>query len=327
MAEPRAEKIVLITTGGRISTRDLGEGAVPKLGGRDLVKNLIATDRELLEIVEFDQVPGSEMAPDRMAGLAGMVAGSLAPDDITGVVVTHGSDSLAESAFFCYLTVESDKPVVFTESMRASTDLSWDGPMNLHDALMIARWPGAKGLGALVVMHEQVHSARFVMQSEGLGLDAFSSPACGPIGRIYNGEPTLWVKPAIARTVLKPKIDGNVATVYAETGATEQRINQVLARDNLHGLIVAGFGSGRVPHSWSDALAEAAQKGLPIVLCSRTGVGGVGDRVGFQGADWLIKQGLIPANELSPDKARVKLMLALGNGLSAPALRDYFVNE
>ena len=318
---------MLVATGGRISSKNLGEGTVPKVSGQDLLKIVGPLEGEPPEVIDFDQMPGSQMAPDRMAGLAGVIIKAVAREDVIGVVVTHGSDSLDESAFFCHLTVDSEKPVVFTESMRSAADLSWDGPINLYESLVVARWPRARSLGTLVVMHDRIHAARFVMQAEGLGLDGFQSPACGPIGRLYNGEPALWVTPSMNRTVLTPKIDINVMIAYAETGATESQINTILARDNLHGLVVSGFGSGRVPLTWTAPLAEAARKGLPIVLCARTGVGGVGDRVGFQGAAWLIKAGLIPAHEMPANKARIKLMIALGNGLSAPAIRDYFINE
>ncbi|MGH7906842.1 MAG: asparaginase [Candidatus Binataceae bacterium] len=327
MSGKAASKIVLVTTGGRISTKNLGgDGVVPRMSGRDLLKEIGAL-KIPPEVIEFDQIPGCEMAPDRMAGLANIVATQAARDDVAGVVVTHGADTLAESSFFCHLTVGGDKPVVFTESMRASSDPSWDGPANLRGALAVAQWSRASGLGALVVCNDEIHSARFVIPTHTTTLNAFQSPTCGPLGRLYYGLPVLFVKPVLNRTVLAPKIDVRVSGIVADSGIDPRVLEMTLDQDDLHGLVIAGFGSGRAPLLWVEPLSAAAKRGLPIVLCSRVGVGPIGDRYAIQGADYLRRQGLIAAPEMSVHKARVKLMIALGNGLSGGSLKDYFESE
>jgi L-asparaginase len=321
-------KIALITTGGTISTRDAGKGALPTADGAELLRALGKARGALeVEVTEFSRIPGCEVTPQKMAELAMLVERELDRDEIAGAVVTHGTDTIEETAFVCHLTVSSAKPVVFTGSMRTGSELSWDGPRNLLDALKVAAWPRAAGLGTLLVMNEEIHSARLVTKCNGLIVGAFHSPASGPIGRIYNGAPMLFTKPAAQRIRLVPRIDSAVAMVRALSGDT-QSLGEALARPGLRGLVVEGFGSGRVPPWWRDAIAAAVKGGLPIVLASRTGAGAVGDSYGYVGgANYLLKAGLIAAHEMPGHKARLLLMLALGNGLDLTGIKAHFENE
>lgn len=319
--------IALITTGGTISTLDSGQGAVPRRGASELLDQL-GTARESVEVelIEYARMPGCEMTPARMAELSQTVARALARDEIAGAAITHGTDTIEESAFVCHLTIASEKPVVFTGSMRTGSDLSWDGPRNLLDAIKVARWPRARGLGTLLVMNEEIHCARFVTKGNGLSLSTFHSPACGPLGRIYVGEPMLFTRPALERKVLEAKVEPEVAMVTALTGESKA-LSEALAQPKLRGLVVAGFGSGRVPLRWVEPLVEAVKSGLPVVLASRTGAGVVDDPYGFGGAHYLKGAGLISAHEMPAHKARLKLMLALGNGMTRDQLKEYFENE
>lgn len=320
-------KIALITTGGTISTLDSGQGAVPRRGASELLDQLGAARESFdIELIEFAKMPGCEMTPAKMAELAQTGARELARDEIAGAAITHGTDTIEESAFVCHLTVAGDKPIVFTGSMRTGSDLSWDGPRNMLDAIKVAGWERARGIGAMLVMNEEIHSARFVTKGNGLSLSTFHSPACGPLGRIYIGEPMLFTRPALARKVIEPKIEPEVAMVTALTGESKA-LGEALAQPKLRGLVVAGFGSGRVPLRWVEPLVEAVKSGLPVVLASRTGAGVVDDPYGFGGAHYLKSAGLISAHEMPAHKARLKLMLALGNGMSGETLKDYFENE
>lgn len=320
-----ANKITIIATGGTISSRDAGAGAVPQLSGADLVR-LIGAPADLpgVEVIEFARIPGCEMTPAQMAALASTATRALARDDCCGVVVTHGTDTIEESAFVSHLTVPPNKPVVFTGSLRTASALSWDGPRNLLDALRVAASPDARECGALLVMNEEIHSARFVTKTNGLILGTFQSAACGPLGRIYNDAPLFLTRPVLPTRRLEPTLDEAVAVVRALSGDTVS-LPAALARPDLHGLVVEGFGSGRVPQSWVDPLRAAVQRGIAVVLASRTGAGAVGDPYGYPGsATGLLNLGLIPARELPGHKARLQLMLALGNGLRDDTLRTYF---
>jgi L-asparaginase len=320
-------KIALITTGGTISTLDSGKGAIPKRTGAELLEQIGAARAGFeVEVIEFAKIPGCEMTPAKMAELSTLAAQQLAREEVAGAVITHGTDTIEETAFFCHLTLASDKPAVFTGSMRTGSDLSWDGPRNLLDALKVARWDGARGIGAMLVMNEEIHCARFVTKGNGLTLATFHSPACGPLGRIYNGEPMLFTRPALTRRVVAPRVEGEVAIVTALSGETHA-LDEALARPGLRGLVVAGFGSGRVPLSSVKPLETAVRNALPVVLASRTGAGAVDDPYGYGGAHHLCQAGLIAAHEMPAHKARIKLMLALGNGMAGEVLKRYFEDE
>jgi L-asparaginase len=327
--DPRGAKatdtVVLITTGGTIACRDVGAGALPQLRGADLLRvlgepgTLPPTD-----VVEFARIPGCEMTPAKMAELANVLRAELAPDDRAGAVVTHGTDTIEESAFVCDLTVPHGKPVVFTGSLRTASDLSWDGPRNLFDAMCVAASPSAHGLGTLLVMNEEIHAARFVTKRNGIALGAFQSPPCGPLGRIHNGVARFSARTVPPARRLGPRLDESVAVVRALSGDTVG-LAAALALPDLHGLVIEGFGSGRVPAAWVEPLRRAVEGGIAVVLTSRIGAGAIGDPYGYPGsASGLLRLGLIPAHDLPGHKARLQLMLALGNGLRGAALRAYF---
>ncbi|HVO27322.1 MAG TPA: asparaginase [Candidatus Margulisiibacteriota bacterium] len=317
--------IAVVATGGTIACRDTGGGAVPQLSGADLLRLVgVPADLPTIEVIEFARLPGCEMTPRRMAELAQVVTRELAHEDCCGAVVTHGTDTIDESAFVCHLTVPPDKPVVFTGSLRNASDLSWDGPRNLLDALRVAAAPAAQGLGTALVINEEIHAARFVIKSNGLLLGAFQSPACGPVGRIYGGTVRFVTRPLPPVRRLEPALDEAVAVVRALSGDTLS-LTAILARPELHGLVVEGFGSGRVPAAWAEPLHAAVQRGIAVVLASRTGAGMIGDPYGYAGsATNLLALGLIPAHELPGHKVRLQLMLALGNRLHGAALRACF---
>ncbi|MFZ1886631.1 MAG: asparaginase [Candidatus Binataceae bacterium] len=318
-----SKRVVLITTGGTISTFASKDGTLSKLGGRALLARLGASRTAIpLRVIEFAKIPSCEMTPERMADLASLVRRELGRGDVAGAVVTHGTDTIEESAFLCHLTVPGPKPVVFTGSMRMGSDLSWDGPRNLLDAISIAQSRAARGVGAMLTMNEEIHSARFVTKTNGQAVSTFHSPACGPLGRIYNGEPWIMLTPTFKRVVLAPRLDTSVAMVTALAGEIDA-LREALERPNLRGLVVAGFGGGRVPHQWIEHLKQALARGIAVVLASRTGAGAIDDGYGLGGAHYLRSVGLIAAHEVPAHKARLKLMLALGNGRRGAALKRY----
>ena len=202
-----------------------------------------------------------------------------------------------------------------------------DVGLRSRDALRVAAAPAARGLGALLVINEEIHSARFVTKSNGLTLRAFQSPAYGPVGRIYNGAVLFVTRPVPPARLLDPILDEAVAVVRVLSGDALS-LAAGLAPPDLHGLVVEGFGSGRVPASWVEPLQAAIRRGIAVVLASRTGAGMIGDPYGYAGsATGLLGLGLVPAHELAGHKARLQLMLALGNGLRGAALRAYFEKD
>jgi L-asparaginase len=251
----------------------------------------------------------------------------LASDDIDGVVITHGTDTLEETAYLLHLSVKSDKPVVLTAAMRPSSALSADGPLNLLNAVTVAGNPRSKGQGVLVAFNNRIHSARDVVKTSTYAVDAFQSPEIGALGWVQDGRVEFQrsvVRPHTKATPFAidqvaaawPVVD--IVTSYA--GVSRVAIDALVAA-GVKGIVVAGTGNGSIHSTLQAALAEAAAKGVAIVRSSRVGSGHV-MRNGAASDDAL---GFVTAGALNPYKARVLLMLALAAGhAQASALQQVF---
>ena len=238
----------------------------------------------------------------------------LARDDIDGVVITHGTDTLEETAFLLHLTVKSRKPVVLTAAMRPATALSADGPLNLCQAVTVASDPDAAGRGVLVVLNNQIHGARDVGKRNTTAVQAFESPEFGVLGWVQDARVEFHRSVARPHTLATPFAVPaewpEVALVVSYSGVTRIAVDALVAA-GVRGLVVAGTGNGSIHAALQQALGEAVAHGVAVVRASRTGAGHV-MRNGAAPDDAL---GLVAAGTLSPYKARVLLILALaGNG-------------
>jgi glutamin-(asparagin-)ase len=226
------------------------------------------------------------------------------------VILTHGTDTIEETAYFLHLTLKSPKPVVVVGSMRPPSAMSSDASLNLYHAISVAIDPASRGMGTLVVANEEIHTARDVVKGNSFKLEAFRSPY-GPLGYVIEGEPRYYRAPSRDHTVRTqwsidelgalPKVD----IVYAY-GALDERAIATLATD-ARGLIFAGTGNGNVAERIVGPLRNATRDGLHIVRASRTG-NGVIVRNGAQpddDYDWLV------VDDQAPQKARILLMLAM----------------
>jgi L-asparaginase len=255
--------------------------------------------------------------------LAQRVNALLASDDIDGVVITHGTDTLEETAYLLHLTVKNTKPVVLTAAMRPSSALSADGPLNLLNAVSVAANRAAHGQGVLVAFNNRIHSARDVVKTSTFALDAFQSPEVGALGWVQDGRVefqrgvvrphTVATEFAIASTSVNAWPAVEIVTSYA--GATRVLVD-VLVQAGVRGIVVAGTGNGSIHAALQQALADAAARGVAIVRASRVGSG----HVMHNGAASDDALGFVSANSLNPYKARVLLMLALAAGNAGPAV-------
>ncbi|MFM0739724.1 asparaginase [Paraburkholderia xenovorans] len=248
----------------------------------------------------------------------------LAADDIDGVVVTHGTDTLEETAYLLHLTVKSDKPVVLTAAMRPASALSADGPLNLLNAVTVAAHANSRGQGVLVAFNNKIHSARDVVKTSTYAVDAFQSPEVGALGWVQDG------RVEFQRQVVRPHTLGaeffigdkwpHVEIVASYAGVSRIAVDALVAA-GVRGIVVAGTGNGSIHASVQQALADAASQGVAIVRSSRVGSGHV-MRNGAAADDVL---GFVSAGSLNPYKARVLLMLALAVGGTGPvALQKTF---
>ncbi|MHB1864166.1 MAG: asparaginase [Gemmatimonadaceae bacterium] len=317
--------IVLLFTGGTISMRHdpLVGGAVPALAGRDILALAPGIDRIAdLEVDDFGAFPGPHMTVDRAWALRARIARHLARPDVQGVVVTHGTDSLEESAYLMARSLDSEKPVVFTGAMRTSSDLGWDGPANLGAAVATAASAVAVGLGVLVVMGDRIFSALDVTKVHTHMPDAFESPGLGPLGVVDDGRVIVRRTAPFGLPPLMPEAPAQpVDIVYAWEGADARLLDA--SRVDALGVVVAAMGRGNVPPPMAEGIDRWIADGKPVVIASRALRGRVGHTYGYVGGGRrLFEAGALFAGSRRPQQARIDLMLALGAGTDVRRVFD-----
>ncbi len=318
-------KIMIIGTGGTIAGTGNGSSALTEyrsgsIGVDDLMQAVPALDAYgPFESVQFSNIDSSEMSPYRWVRLAKLVNEVAGREDIGGIVITHGTDTMEETSYFLHLTVDTDKPVVMTGSMRPATALSADGPVNLLQAVQIARSKNAWNQGVLVVMNGYIDSAREVAKLHTTDVATFGNVQLGHMGCVQNGQAYFYYTPCRKHTnhsefILREEVDlPAVGIVNLYAGMDTDVLDFVAQRSQ--GLIVGGFGHGTLPQSVRDILKKIT---IPKVRSSRIGNG----IVSSNSSD--VKEGLIVSDSLPPVKARILLMLALQQERSREELEDIF---
>lgn len=308
-------KVVVFSTGGTVAMKPAadGSGVQPALSGRDLVEAVpgLAGLCEL-EVREFSNIPSCQMTPQLMFALAERVRAALEEPEVRGVVVTHGTDTVEETAYLLDAVLESEKPVVFTAAMRAASDVSADGPANILCAVRTALAPEARGLGVLVTLNEQIHAAREVTKTHAANPATFASPWWGPLGYVDDDRVIVARRPARRAPVPAPALGGEVHLLKMYAGCDDTLINVLIER-KVAGIVVEGMGRGNVPPAVQDAMIRAVRAGIPVVLTTRCAAGRPYYAYGYAGGGRISREnGIIFAGELSGQKARLRLMLALG---------------
>jgi L-asparaginase len=319
--------IPIVFTGGTISMRvdDAQGGAVPALSGREIVEATRGIERVArVELDEWGAFPGPHMTLERMWALRARIADHLARTDVEGVVVTHGTDSMEESVYLVARSLPPDKPIVFTGAMRTASDLGWDGPANLLDAVRVAACDDAAGYGAMIAMGGRIFTGLDVTKSHTHLLDAFESPGLGPIGVVDDGAVIFRRALPPAPPLLAPAaLGGPVDIVYAWAGADDRLLDA--SRAAARGLIVAAMGRGNLPPAMVPGVERWLAEGKPVVIASRAQRGRVGGTYAYEGGGRrLHAMGAIFAGGRRPQQARIDLLLALGACLDGAALRDLF---
>lgn len=256
-------------------------------------------------------IDSKDMTEDIWLRLAGRINELLASEEADGIVVTHGTDTLEETAYFLNLTVQSRKPVVLVGAMRPATALSADGPMNLWDAVRVAASEEAAGKGVLVVMNGEIHGAREVTKSHTTSVSTFRSPEAGVLGTVPAGEP-LFFRAPLRRHTLASEFElaglGElpcVKIIYGHAG-DDALFAEAAIKAGAGGIIYAGPGNGSIPRGVEAVLAEAVRQGLVVVRSSRTGSGTV-----IAAEPSYREAHFVEGGSLNPQKARILLQLAL----------------
>ncbi|QFZ19716.1 asparaginase [Saccharothrix syringae] len=308
--------MVVIGLGGTIAmTSADGGGVVPALSARQLVAAVpgLADTGIQVEVVDFRRVPGASLTFADLTALVDEVHDQCAAG-ADGVVITQGTDTIEETAYFLDLRHTAPQPLVVTGAMRNPTLAGADGPANILAAIQTAAHPTTRDLGCLVVFNDEIHAARRARKTHTTSTATFASPDGGPLGYVVEGHPTLLNRlpdrPLLPTGTTRQARVGLITATLGDTG----ELLPALA-DHLDGLVVAAFGVGHVPTTWTQPLQDLAAR-IPVVLASRTGSGPtLANTYAFPGSEHdLLTRGLIRAGFLDPRKARILLHGLLTTG-------------
>jgi L-asparaginase len=326
-AKPR---IVIVATGGTIAGAAESTTAAGYQSGAVAVDVLIAAVPQMKAFadvrgVQVSSIGSQDMNDEVWITLATEVNRLAAQADVDGVAITHGTDTMEETAYFLNLVVKTDKPVVLTGSMRPSTSLSADGPLNIYNAVGVAADPRAKGRGVLVVANDDIHGARAITKRHTTDVQTFVSPEAGLIGiclfddRDFIRSPVRGHTTATPFTVKAGQVLPRVDVIYAHAGMSPDLIDAAVA-NGAKGLVIAGVGDGNLTTPALEAVKRAIAKGTVVVRSSRVGEGVI--RRNIEVSDDKI--GTVASQELNPSKARVLLKLALITTSDPKKIQDYF---
>lgn len=309
--------VVILATGGTIAGSASSELDTAYTSGTITVDAIIAAVPQLKDIANIKGEQVSNIGSQAMTNeiwlkLSKRVNELLKSKDVDGIVITHGTDTLEATAYFLDLTVKSDKPVVLVGAMRNSSSMSADGPLNIYNAVSVAINKESKAKGVLVAMNDKIHAAREVQKTNTTAVDTFQSPNTGAIGSVFYGNVKYYLAPVRAHTkksefdVSKLNELPQVDIIYAHANDNASIIDYLI-KNGSKGIISVGMGNGSLYPDSQNLLEEAVSNGIKVVRSSRVGSG----EVTLNGETNDEKSGFIVADNLSPAKARVLLMLAL----------------
>ncbi|MDT4834376.1 asparaginase [Achromobacter agilis] len=323
--------IAVLATGGTIAGAQANATSAGYKAGSFSVGDLLAAVPQLAGIADIRaeqiaNVGSQNMTHDVWRALAMRVDALCQDASVAGIVITHGTDTLEETAYFLSLVIRHDKPIVLVGAMRPATALGAEGPANLYNAVALARHPEARGRGPLVVMNEDVHYAREIQKIASAGLCAFSSPNRGRAGVMHGAAPFFYSRNTTTHTAESefslalleragwPRVD----IVYAHANLQADLIDFLAGAAD--GIVLAGVGDGNATDLAIDGLLRAAASGVAVVRSSRTGSGFVARDVELDDAG----MGFVAARDLNPQKARILLMLGLSVTRDPAALQRLF---
>ena len=324
--------VAVLSTGGTIASKhDPSKGGyVPALSGNDLVSAVPAINKiAQIQVEQISNIASNNMTPAIWVRLAGRVNELLARPEIAGIVITHGTDTMEETAYYLDLTTVSMKPVILVGAQRAASDPDSDGSRNLLDAVRVAVASESVSKGVMVVMNGQINAARDVTKTNTSQVETFRGLEFGALGvvdvekvRFYRAPLRRQTFPVESQTQLK-----RVDIVMNYAGADGLLIRSLVRDGSVQGIVIAGLGLGDVTALMFDAIQEARARGIPVVISTRVPTGRIFPLGADKGGALNLKRiGCVLADNLSPQKARILLMLALTTTHDTGALQQYFDN-
>lgn len=321
------KRILVVFTGGTFSMmidQSTG-GAIPRYSGGELL-DMIPQAKQLAEIdyYDFGKYPGPHVTPELMLQLSQKIKQLLSEKNYDGVIVTHGTDTLEETAYFLDLTVNTEIPIVMIGSMKNSSEPDWDGPRNLIDAIHICLNENSRNLGVLVCLNGEINAASEVTKIYSDSVESFKSLDFGSLGFVQNGRVIYNRLPHYLEKIETDVIDDNVdmLTVYA---GMNDKFFRFSADSGVSGIVVEALGVGNVPPPAFEGIKYAVEKGIPVVLTSRCPAGETDYIYSYPGAGkHLHDLGVIFADYINGQKARIKLIIVLGKTRNISEIRKYF---
>jgi len=328
--KPSLPRVIILATGGTIAGQGASADRAGYTAGKIPIDDLIGTIPSVKKIAsitgeQIASVGSQDMTVEIWKKLAIRINEIFAKNEAEAVVVTHGTDTQEETAYFLDLVIPSDKPVVLTGSMRPATAISADGPKNLYDAITVAIHPKTKGRGVLVSFNEGIYDAREVMKMSTTKTNAFSSPNTGAVGQAYDGRVEYYlssereVNPKKPLEITPQTTFPRVDIVYMYADAPADQIDFLISK-KVAGIVIAGVGNGNFNKAYMDAVKRAVAAGIVVCRASRTPSGRVvlHDEIDDE------KLGTIVSDDLTPQKARILLMLALSKTKDKKLIQDVF---
>ncbi len=318
-------KILVLHTGGTISMTADENGAVAPSSTNPLLAAGMQLDNDIeLEVEEIFNLPSPHVTPEKMLVLAKRIRRAQMAG-VTGVVVTHGTDTLEETAYFLDLTLDPQIPVVVTGAMRSSNEIGTDGVYNFQSAIKVAASAGARGKGCLVVMNDEIHTARFVTKTHTTNVATFRTPTFGPVGLVTKDGARFFQELINQEACPIDTVDANVVLIKAYAGMDGTLLGML--PDTVDGVVIEALGAGNMPPATLPAIKQLLARHVPVVLVSRC-FNGVAEPVyDYEGGGIPLQNaGVIFCQGLNGQKARIKLIVALSAGKTGEALAAYVNN-
>jgi L-asparaginase len=322
------KKILIIHTGGTISMKEDEKTGAVKPGEKNPLHDTTPSLATLADIhvEELFHLPSPHITPREMLLLRDKIVQKMKEEKFEGVVVTHGTDTLEETAYFLDLTVQEDIPIVVTGAMRSSNEIGADGLYNLISSVKVASSDEAKGKGVLVVLNDEIHTAKNVTKTHTSNIATFQSPQYGPIGIVTKRGVFFHHSPTKRVTYPIKQITKHVVLLKAYAGM-DSSLFQAIQTLPIDGLVIEALGQGNLPPKTVEGIQSLLKANIPIVLVSRCFNGIVQDIYGYEGGGKQLKEmGVIFSNGLNGQKARIKLLIALEITNNHEKLQDMFLD-
>ena len=313
------KKIAIIFNGGTISMKidEKIKAAVPSLSADEIMSMIPGVeDYAEIEAYTFSSMPSPHMTLETMLKLSKFTTELVEREDIDGVVITHGTDTLEETAYLLDLTVKTKKPVVVTGAMRSGSELGYDGPFNLATSICTAISDEAVGRGVLVCFNGELNSASEVTKANSMALNAFRTPNFGPIGIVDNDNVIFYRDANHLEKYDVSEIKKQVALIKCVVDMDSSYIDYLIEK-GCGGIVIEALGRGNVPPKMVEGIKKAIELEIPVVVVSRCFEGRVFESYGYEGGGKQLKDlGVIFGDTLPGQKARIKLILAINSGMN-----------